>query len=94
MDRIPSVNVLVEHTCLYLAKTGRRVSNSEIDEAVIASLQIPQVLLEDIHSGKRTVFQYRMAWARTKAKSLGLAISPAKAYWESTPLNNQVHNKI
>jgi restriction endonuclease Mrr len=90
MDRIPPISVLTEHTCHYLAKAGRRVSNAEIDQAVIASLGIPQELLEDVQSGNRTVFQYRMAWARTKAKSLGFAISPAKTYWESTPLNDQV----
>jgi len=43
---------------------------------VAASFQYP------IHSGNRTEFQYRMAWARTKAKSDGKITSSKRETWQ------------
>ena len=66
----------------FLAEQSRPVSNKEIDAAVARFLDIPQHLLSKIHSGKRTEFQYRMAWARTKAKSDGRISSPKRETWK------------
>ena len=57
------------------------MTNSEIENAVIKELAIPGRLVEVIHSGKRTELQYRLGWARTKAKSDGTILSPARETW-------------
>ncbi len=57
------------------------MTNAEIEGAVIKELAIPARLVELIHSGKRTELQYRLGWARTKAKSDGTILSPARETW-------------
>ena len=54
----------------------------EIEAAVGNELAIPDALQAAIHSGKRTEFQYRLAWARTKAKLAGWIESPKRESWE------------
>jgi restriction endonuclease Mrr len=65
----------------FLATSGGPVSNSTIDKGVAEALGIPEKLLQEIHSGTRTEFQYRMAWARTKAKAEGKISSPQRQQW-------------
>ena len=67
-----------------LTDAGKPLSNSEIEAGVIAELNIPINLSSEIHSGNRTELQYRLAWARTKAKSTGLIESPARETWRIT----------
>lgn len=67
-----------------LTKAGKPLSNSEIEAGVIVELNIPSNLSAEIHSGNRTELQYRLAWARTKAKSTGLIVSPARETWSIT----------
>lgn len=83
MEKLPPVATLTLAVCSYLDNIGTKASNSEIDNAVSKALNIPAELLSEIHSGNRTVFQYKMAWARTNAKKMGLAISLGHAYWKS-----------
>ena len=44
------------------------LGSKEIDEEVARKLSLDPNLLAIVHSGSRTEFAYRMAWARTKAK--------------------------
>jgi len=66
----------------FLREQTGPVSNKDIEAAVARILDIPQTLLATIHSGNRTEFQYRMAWARTKAKSDGKISSPRRETWK------------
>jgi restriction system protein len=68
-----------------LSRLEKPVSNSEIELGVIAELEVPPHLVSLIHSGNRTELQYRLAWARTKAKSSGWLTSPKRETWEITP---------
>ena len=83
MEKLPPVSTLALAVSTYLETLGAKASNSEIDDAVSVALNIPAELLSTIHDGKRTVFQYKMAWARTNAKKMGRIISLGNAYWKS-----------
>jgi restriction endonuclease Mrr len=82
MEKLPRYQELVEPMLSFLRLNNGPASNRTIDEAVAKALDIPQALLLEIHSGKRTEFQYRMAWARTKAKSDGKITSPKRETWK------------
>lgn len=81
MNELPKYFDLVNPLLKVLAEAGRPLSNSEIEAAIIKNLQIPEHLVRLIHSGKRTELQYRLAWARTKAKASGKITSPKREIW-------------
>jgi len=81
MEQLPKYQDLIPTLVKVLSVAGRPMSNSEIEGAVIKELAIPPQLIEVIHSGKRTELQYRLGWARTKAKADGLIFSPARETW-------------
>ncbi len=56
----------------------------EIDLAVAKALNISQSDLEELHSGNRTKFAYRMAWERTHAKNKGLITPLPGRKWQVT----------
>lgn len=82
MEKLPRYQELIEPMLTFLRSCNGPASNKTIEEAVVKALEIPQGLLSEIHSGKRTEFQYRMAWARTKAKSDGKITSPKRETWK------------
>ena len=82
MDKLPRYQELIEPMLEFLKINGGPATNTAIDQAVSNSLNIPSNLLAEIHSGARTEFQYRMAWARTKAKSEGKITSPKRETWQ------------
>lgn len=81
MEALPKYQDLMPALIKVLSLAGKPLSNTEIEIQVIQELGIPSNLAEIIHSGKRTELQYRLAWARTKAKSSGLISSPARETW-------------
>jgi restriction system protein len=81
MEHLPKSLELVNPLIKVLADAGRPLTNSEIETAIIEKLEIPSSLVSVIHSGSRTELQYRLAWARTKAKSLGKISSPQREIW-------------
>ncbi len=83
MDQLPKYQEFIEPMLGFLAQQTRPATNSEINKAVAEALKIPLNLLNEIHSGSRTEFQYRMAWARTKAKADGKISSPERETWVS-----------
>ena len=72
-----------------MSRAGKPLSNSEIAAMVSIELELSINQMSLIHSGSRTELQYRLAWARTKAKSLGFIVSPARETWQVTPLGTQ-----
>lgn len=84
MDQLPKYQDLIAPMIRVIKAAGRPLSNSEIEAGVIDQLGIPTHLSALIHKGKRTELQYRLAWARTKAKSSGLLQSPARETWTTT----------
>ena len=82
MEKLPRYQELIEPMLDFLKKHNGPASNLEINDAVARLLDITSSLLAEIHSGNRTEFQYRMAWARTKAKSDGKIISSKRETWQ------------
>jgi restriction system protein len=87
MEQLPKYQELILPLLKVLTRAGKPISNAEIESAIIQELQIPVSLSSIIHSGKRTELQYRLAWARTKAKSSGSIISPKREIWAITNEN-------
>jgi restriction endonuclease Mrr len=84
MEQLPRYQELIPTLVKVLSAASGPMTNSEIELAVIEELSIPARLVEVIHSGKRTELQYRLGWARTKAKSDGLILSPARETWSTS----------
>jgi hypothetical protein len=84
MNQLPKYQEFIEPMLTFLADRTSPATNSEINKAVADALKIPSELLNKIHSGSRTEFQYRMAWARTKAKADGKISSLRRETWIST----------
>lgn len=86
MDDLPKYQELIPSILRVLASVDGSISNSEIENAVRKALGLSDEACSRIHSGSRTEFQYRLAWARTKAKSEGLVSSPKREHWQITEL--------
>ena len=55
-----------------LKQSGGEASNEAIREFVIQHLELTGDEVAEIHSGKITKLEYKLAWARTIAKQKGL----------------------
>jgi restriction system protein len=82
MDALPKYQDLIPALVKVLSDAGRPLSNQEIEAGVVAELAIPAQLTLLVHSGNRTELQYRLGWARTKAKADGKISSPARQTWK------------
>ncbi len=65
-----------------LKESGGKASNEAIREFVIQYLELTSNEVEELHSGKRTKLEYKLAWARTIAKQKGLILSDGKCRWK------------
>ena len=75
----------LEKAILYaLSKKGGTATTDEIDEIAIVFLGVPQEVIDLKRSGNRSELKYRLAWARTKAKTKGLIIKTASKKWQLT----------
>jgi restriction system protein len=94
MDNLPRSQELLMPTLYAISKLGGEASIRDIESQVAQDLALHEDSMKVVHSGTRTEFQYRMAWARTKAKSLGYLESTGRKVWKltqagSTELTNQ-----
>lgn len=71
---------------LHALKNGEVLSNKQIRDEISRTLSLTAEQLNQVHSGSRTEFEYRLAWARTNAKSKGLIESPKREHWRITEL--------
>ncbi len=85
MNQIPKSQELIEPLLRVLNSQGL-LSNSEIRDEVGRLLELSEELKGIIHSGSRSELEYRLAWARTNAKSKGLIQSPKREHWQITEL--------
>jgi hypothetical protein len=83
---LPNFNSLQE-ALLLLFKTfpGRSFTNLEIEKFIIKELAISELAQNIPREKSRTELQYRLAWARTKAKSAGLITRDGTKSWKSAP---------
>ena len=67
-----------------LKESGGEASNDTIRKFVIQYLELTDDEVTQIHSGKRTKLDYKLAWARTIAKKNGLISSAGPSRWKLT----------
>jgi restriction system protein len=85
MTGIPKSAELIR-PLLRALQSGEVLSNNQIREKIAKEIGITEDELRLIHSGTRTEFEYRLAWARTMAKSKGWLESPKRMHWRLTEL--------
>lgn len=85
MEQLPKYQDLISPMLQILTAAAKPLTNNEIELAIIAKIGIPGDLVSKVHSGKRTELQYRLAWARTKAKTCGWITNPKRETWCITP---------
>lgn len=93
MQALPKYQELIDPMIKLLSDNGKPMTNQEIESGIIELLKVPRELVLKVHSGKRTELQYRLAWARTKAKTLGYISSPTREIWEATTLGISLFKK-
>lgn len=70
--KFPSDQSLQKALIEVLIDNPSGLGSKEIDQEVAKKLSLDPNLLSIVHSGSRTEFSYRLAWARTKAKKKNL----------------------
>lgn len=83
-DVFPSNSELSVHVVNALKTLGGNGNNEQIRQEVIKALQLSGEDILRIHSGKRTVLEYKLAWARTIAKQNNLIQSAGRMTWKLT----------
>jgi hypothetical protein len=68
---------------MFKAFPGQSFTNQEIEKFVIQQLGISEAAQQVPREKSRTELQYRLAWARTKAKSAGLIVRDGAKTWKS-----------
>lgn len=81
---LPSDPHLIDALIKAMHRLGRSASIDEQEAEVARLLSLPKSDLDEIQAGTRTKFSYRLAWARTYLKGLGLLRSVDRAVWELT----------
>lgn len=79
---LPKNAELVEVVIKSLQNLGGIGSNDQIRAEVIKILSLPSEVVDEIHSGKRTKLEYKLAWARTIAKQRGLIETASHKQWK------------
>ncbi|MEM6784751.1 MAG: restriction endonuclease [Bacteroidota bacterium] len=87
-DDVPQYYELMNPLLTALHELGGSGSISEINEAAIARLDVPDVILEVQHNPERsnqTEVEYRLAWARTYLKKFGVIDNSSRGVWLIRP---------
>lgn len=82
-EKLPKPQVFANAVFRVLASSGKLMSNSEIEQAVVDESKILSPLIGTVRSGNRTESQYRLARARTHAKSKAMIRRTSPNTWES-----------
>lgn len=80
-ETLPKYQELVPLVVEAIKAHGGQVSNKEIHDYCVKSLGLSAEAVSILHKGKRTELEYRLAWARTMAKSKGLIKSAGRMTW-------------
>lgn len=81
--QFPTISELINSLVLAIKNNDGIASNQEIKEFVITSLSLSPEQVSIIHEGNRTKLDYRLAWARTKAKKQGLILKDGPGKWRT-----------
>lgn len=65
---------------------GRSASIQEMDDAVVSRLHLSDADASQAHGDRGTEIEYRLAWARTYLKAVGLLENSGRGVWSLTPV--------
>jgi restriction system protein len=83
--KVPQYHELLNPTLSAVHKLGGSASINELVERVIADLELPQEVVEQLHgTGNTTELEYRLAWSRTYLKKFGLLNNSERGVWALT----------
>jgi restriction system protein len=84
---MPTYDQLLNPTLKALHALGGSASIAELVQHVIADLRLPSEVIEQPHKGSKswTELEYRLAWARTYLKKVGLLDNSSRGIWSLTP---------
>ncbi len=87
LTQVPGYAALIEATFLAMKQLGGSGRNDEINKKVYEILDVPDNILEIIHTGRDSFSEidYRLAWARTLLKNYGAIINSARCVWVISP---------
>ena len=85
--QVPNYATLIEATYRALKELGGSGRNDEINKRVYQILNLPDSVLEILHTGRTTFSEvdYRLAWARTLLKNYGAIVNSARSVWVISP---------
>jgi restriction system protein len=81
--QFPTIPQLINSLVLAIRNNHGAATNQEIKEFVITSLSLSPEQVSIVHEGNRTKLDYRLAWARTKAKEQGLILKDGPGKWRT-----------
>ena len=88
---LPKYNDFHWPTVMALRALGGSGSNSEIDEKVVEQQGFSEEQQSLLHNeGPMTEIGYRLHWARSYLKGMGLADNPRRGVWALTPAGREV----
>jgi len=83
-SNLPNFSTLQEALLLMFKNfPNQSFTNEEIEKFVIRELGISEAAQQIAREKSRTELQYRLAWARTKAKGAGLIMRDGAKSWKS-----------
>jgi len=86
MTRMPNHRQLLNPTLGVLHRLGGSASIDELVQHVVEELNPSDEILRTPHANSsRTELEYRLAWARTHLKNLGLITNSGRGVWSLTP---------
>ncbi len=89
--RLPTHRELLWPTLQVVRRLGGSAANDEIPEAVIALVGFDEAQRSVLHkNGPRTEIEYRLAWARTSLKRIGLLDNSNRGVWALTPAGQRL----
>ena len=89
---VPTCDELLEPLFLALHELGGSASNDELEGKVAELMELSDNQLSELHSGNRTKFSYRLAWARTYLKLFGVITNSSRAVWVLTPAGQKLQS--
>ena len=82
---VPKYHDLMNPALQALRNLGGSASNTELVEEVVRIMKLPQELVDiPSHNGRQTLLEYRLAWARTYLKKVGLVTNSERGVWALT----------
>lgn len=89
-DRVPKFNELMMPVFTVLKSLGGSANNGEILNNVISLLNLPDDVVDVLHSENMTELAYQLTWTRTYLKKYGILNNSERGVWSITPAYSNV----